>query len=375
MDPGGRGTAGDDGVGLLWTTPYPPSGALLSSFQTGGVSRSAVSRGNGRGSMSGTGMTSRRAARSRLVIAILFIGVAALAPAPLVAQSTPTGYQEYFIVGDEEQVWNMMERVRVGEGAGAFVTGAPRMNSVVSATASADDQIVYYDQWEDGYEASILSPVQASTLVLGDGNSANGRVCDYSTDPRVFPCNGTASHDDKIYAGTYLIFNSNGGLASDATPCTAGMKCSVTIPRTTCPGASCEVRFDGSDRLYTSGGPLSMSHIQEPGTALIGGGTEQLSRQTVGAAVSYSVPVGEDKYPGANNAFVSLKYVSLDLVAFDDNTNVFITSPGAGTVSFTLNRGQQYSSLGSIHPCAATCPVSGITINAGTKVATTKPLG
>src|SRR5262249_42789626 len=43
--------------------------------------------------------------------------------------------------------------------------------------------------------------------------------------------------------------------------------------------------------------------------------------------------------------------------------------------SFTLNRGQQYSSLGSIHPCPATCPVSGITINAGTKVATTKPLG
>src|SRR6185295_15152199 len=97
-----------------------------------------------------------------------------------------------------------------------------------------------------------------------------------------------------------------------ASGCGAGVRCSVAVPRTTCPGAGCEVRFDGGDRLFTSGGPLSMSHVEDPGTPLIGGGTELLSRQTVGNAVSYSVPVGEDKYPGANNAFVSLKYVSLE---------------------------------------------------------------
>ena len=47
----------------------------------------------------------------------------------------------------------MLYRVATGEGATAFDNGATYwngMNSVVSATASSDNQVIYYDHWEDG---------------------------------------------------------------------------------------------------------------------------------------------------------------------------------------------------------------------------------
>ena len=108
------------------------------------------------------------------------------AGADLAGVIVPTGRQDYFVLGHEQHVWNMMQRVRSGEGGPAFQNG---MNSVVSAVASADGQVVTYDHWEDagGFEADPWNPVQATTLVLGDGNNANGRACDWTNDPRVAP--------------------------------------------------------------------------------------------------------------------------------------------------------------------------------------------
>jgi hypothetical protein len=57
------------------------------------------------------------------------------------------------------------------------------MNSVVSFVASADFQRINYDHWEDGYEADVFNPAPGTTfptgttLVLGDGNAANGDAC------------------------------------------------------------------------------------------------------------------------------------------------------------------------------------------------------
>jgi hypothetical protein len=103
-----------------------------------------------------------------------------LAALPAQAQQIPTGYQEYFVLGHEQQVWNLLNRVVLGEGGGNY-TAAAGMNSVVSAVASADGQRLYYDHWEDGLEADILNPVQATTWVLGDGNAANGDACQWTT--------------------------------------------------------------------------------------------------------------------------------------------------------------------------------------------------
>ena len=98
---------------------------------------------------------------------------------PLGAQ-VPTGLQEYFVLGYEQHTWDMMDKVENGEGGGPFANG---MNSVVTAAASADNQVIYYDHWEDGLEADIFNPAQLSTLIIGDGNPANGDACDFNADP------------------------------------------------------------------------------------------------------------------------------------------------------------------------------------------------
>ena len=341
-------------------------------------------------------------------MAVLFVGGAAQA-------QTGSGFSDYFVLGHEEHVWNMMDRVRAGEGAGAFVGGVNRMNSIVSATSTASGQLVYYDQWEDGFETANLTtgppfaPVlSATTLVLGDGNNANGRVCDWSTDPRVFPCNGTAGHDDVLYPGTPLSFASDQGMNAGgaaltfnfncnvpvASPATTQLRCSVPVPRAVPALATPTIRFDGGDRVFSAGGSLSIAHIQDPGTPLIGGGTELIARELVKDAVAYSIPIGENLFPGANNAYLSVKYGSLDLVAFEDNTSVSVNSPGFGTVSFVLHRGQHYSTCatfaaGSPGVCSAGAidgplgplpdnrgvfaPLA-LTLNSGTKISTSAPL-
>ena len=290
--------------------------------------------------------------------------------APLAAQSVPTGLQEYFVLGYEQHVWDMMSKVEAGQGGGPF---ANAMNSLVTAVASADNQVIYYDHWEDGLEADIFNPVQASTLIIGDGDASNGDACDFNNDP----CGV-----DLLMQGDFSNFGSDQGIAVGCTAPSAmplvftELCSSVPLnPRCATPGActAAEVRFDGGDFIETSGGPLSLVHSQDPLTQFIGGSTEVISKQAVQAARSYSVPIGEDLYInfGCPNCVMEpFHYVDLNLVAFEDNTQVFVDSPGAGTVSFTLDRGEHWSSLGFIDD-GVFDPALLLTINSGTKISTT----
>ena len=314
----------------------------------------------------------RRLVRTLATLTFALLVLASPLGAALSGVIVPTGRQDYFVLGHEQHVWNMMQRVRSGEGGPAFQNG---MNSVVSAVASADGQVVTYDHWEDagGFEADPWNPVQASTLVLGDGNNANGRACDWTNDPRVAPCNGT--NDDVLFRGSALTFNSDQGLASGG--CALGVQCTVPLnPRGTA------LHFDGGDRLVTSGGPLSLIHNQfPPPYPQIGGSTEVLPRQAFTGATSYSIPAGEDLYV-AGGPYQMFNYTSVNIVAFDDATQVFINSPGGGTASFTLNQGQHYTNCLTWNGGTFACNGGGIdgvaapavTINASTKISATGPI-
>ena len=302
-------------------------------------------------------------------------------------KTVPTGFQEYYVLGRESHIYNLMNRVASNEGT-ALANNAT--NSVVSAVASANGEKIYYDHWEDGLDTGLNStfptfpnPQQASTLVLGDGNNANGRVCDYSIDPRVFPCNGTGAHDDALFSGVAMVFNSDQGIVgacagpNPAPPSVAQLRCSVPVnPRGT------SLRFDGGDRLVTAGGPVSLIHKQDPQQSIIGGAVEVLSRQAYAGATAYSIPAGEDLYLGDNTVTEIFKYVDIDLVAFEDATLITIVSPGGtgGTISFTLNRGQHYTNRNCTAAACANGLIDDATlapflrINAGTKISTTKPL-
>ena len=75
------------------------------------------------------------AARSRRRCAGL-IALVIMTAATLGAQTVPTGVQEYYVLGWEQHVWDMMDRVQNAQGGAQFANG---MNSVVTATASADN--------------------------------------------------------------------------------------------------------------------------------------------------------------------------------------------------------------------------------------------
>ncbi|MEM7248232.1 MAG: DUF11 domain-containing protein, partial [Acidobacteriota bacterium] len=267
------------------------------------------------------------------------------------AQTVPTGYQEYHVVGHEQHVLDFMETATGAD----FPDGT---DSIVSMTASADGQVVRYDHWEDGFEVDILNPVQPTTLVFGDGDLANGSATDYTNDPRVT--------GDSIFRGTNLDLN------SDQTSGPA-LRQYVPLVPTRDPA---DVRFDGGDRIYSSGGPLSLVHVQGPfGFPFIGGASEILSKEAVGELLAFTITIGEDTftdYGGDDTPGEPFEAVALNLVSFEDGTSVTIENPQGDEVNFVLNKGQHYSSLGWIDTDDSVA--AGITINEGSEVRSSAPL-
>ena len=138
---------------------------------------------------------------------------------PARAATVPTGFQEYHVIGQEQHVWDMFNRPVLGQPFVGYTLSNATL-SVVSVTASSASQIVYYDQWEDNtdvtgdgipdFEQDIVNvQTQAQTLVLGDGNPANGDACNYIAGA----CAG-----DIIALGDTLTLNSNINTGTGAAP-------------------------------------------------------------------------------------------------------------------------------------------------------------
>src|SRR4026209_2732870 len=45
------------------------------------------------------------------------------------------------------------------------------LDSIFSVVITGEGTIIYYDQWEDGYETDIAQPAQVTTQIWGDGNN------------------------------------------------------------------------------------------------------------------------------------------------------------------------------------------------------------
>ncbi|TEU17321.1 MAG: DUF11 domain-containing protein [Anaerolineales bacterium] len=53
----------------------------------------------------------------------------------------------------------------------------------MTGETTADNQMVYYDHWKDGYEVGLLNPVQLTTEIYGDGDTSSGGT---QTQPQTF---------------------------------------------------------------------------------------------------------------------------------------------------------------------------------------------
>jgi uncharacterized repeat protein (TIGR01451 family) len=132
------------------------------------------------------------------------------------------------------------------------------------------------------------------------------------------------------------------------------------------------IRYDGGDRIISSGGPVDLTHAMWPlGHSWIGGAWEIYSRQAYAEAYSYRLPIGEDLYDfggGDTGTYGDFRNVYLQLAAFEDNTTVRIDN-GTDVVNLSLDRGWTYSSMGYINSSSAPA----ITINSGTVIRSNKP--
>lgn len=266
-----------------------------------------------------------------------------LAPTPANAQ--PTGYQEYYVLGYEEHIWRAF--LAINDNPDPEDLQAGNICSTVSLVATAHYQVVYYDHWEDGYEADLLNPIQPTTKVYGDKDISNG-----------------GAGDDILLAGDDISLTSDQGIGGPAA-ITASIPVSPTRN-------SAYIRYDGGDRIVTSGGPVNLTHAMWPLTeSWIGGAWEVYSRQAYADTYSYHLPIGEDLYVyggGNTGIYGDFRDVYLQLEAFEDNTTISISS-NTTVVNLTLDRGQTYSSMGYIN----STPAPAITVNSGTVVHSSKP--
>lgn len=276
---------------------------------------------------------------------LVYIAVLLSLLAPVPARAQPTGYQEYYVLGYEEHAWRAFVAINDDPDPADLLAG--NICSTVSLVATADYQVVYYDHWEDGYESDLLNPVQSTTQIYGDRDTGNG-----------------GAGDDILSAGDDISLTSDQGIGGAAI-ITASVPVSPTRD-------SAYIRYDGGDRIITSGGPVDLTHAMwHLDNSWVGGAWEVYSRQAYADTYSYHLPIGEDLYTfggGDTGAYGDFRNVYLQLEVFEDNTTISIDN-GTDVVNLALDRGQTYFSMGYINSTSA----SSITINAGTVIRSSKP--
>ncbi len=174
---------------------------------------------------------------------------------------------------------------------------------VISIAVPKAGTLIYYDHWEDDFEADPANPVQSTAQIWGDGITANGTAPGYPS--------------DVIPAGGVIVLSNN-----------------VTLPR-----VASSIFYDGRDRISTtktvalahSGWPIS------PGS-VIGTASEAYDTRKFGTA--FQMPVGTTT--GSQQQF---EYSAIHIIASQNNTLVEVDKDANGTidVSQTLDMG------GSMH--------------------------
>ena len=91
------------------------------------------------------------------------IAFLALACLPLQAASI---IQDFYVPLPEAQIYQANNAIVTGTGSTIF--------STISIHVVYDGTVIYYDQWEDGYETDLGNPTKPTTQIWGDGNDAHG---------------------------------------------------------------------------------------------------------------------------------------------------------------------------------------------------------
>ncbi|NJN92712.1 MAG: hypothetical protein HC875_00810 [Anaerolineales bacterium] len=217
-------------------------------------------------------------------------------------------------------------------------------NNIITLISIAIDRqgsIIYYDHWEDGYEANLSQPTQTSTQIWGDNNPANGMPPGYSTDLLASPDTG---QDDVIT-----------------------LRNSVELPRD--PGT---LFYDGGDLLTSEGGAIAVTYTfwtDDPGPGPLFMDAWELY-PTNRWGTRYRIPVGEDLAGTGPNQRPGFDIVGLNIQAVSNNTSVQIDLDNSGDfeISVTLNQGEQFTRLGTEGSVGSGSVLAGANIQASNPV-------
>lgn len=208
--------------------------------------------------------------------------------------------QTYYVPITEEQCYSAMRAISVGS-----PVELPSTNVMFSAwgiVASESNTVVVYDHWEDGYEADISNPTQATTQIWGDGNSTNGIPPGYAS--------------DFLNAGGYISLTNT-----------------MSVPRDVS-----ELRYDGRDKILATK-PIATARAQyavDPGQVLAGA---VQAPDVTRYGTEFVAPVGTNV--AANEAF---QYAAMTVIAARDNTLVDfdVNADGTNDLQVWLDEGEVY---------------------------------
>jgi uncharacterized repeat protein (TIGR01451 family) len=230
-------------------------------------------------------------------------------PAPTTA---PYIVQEYLLPYPEDQVFNAFKAIFPSNAGCGYPLTVPNVSAplrcYISVAPYLNSTIVYYDQWEDGYETEITMPTQATTKIWGDGNPANGIPPGFAT--------------DVINAGQAIVLQNN------INPSNPNL-----------------VDYDGRDRIGVSK-PVSVtkSHWATGSETLMAG--TMLVYPTTDWGTFFKIPLGEN----VNTSIQSFSYSGFSVMAHQNGTTVNIdaNADGAFETNITLNKGQAYQVNGGV---------------------------
>jgi len=223
----------------------------------------------------------------------------------------PAPVQLFYMPFPEDQLLQGLQAI-----AGNTTPSDP-ITTYISIAAVANGTIVYYDQWENGYDTDIANPTNVysggnpgGTQIWGDGNPANGA-------PPGVP-------SDIINPGTVIILNND-----------------ITTTNLSA------IDFDGRDKIAATKS-VSVTHTAwaaGSGT-LLAGSVEVFDTSFWGT--DYRAPVGVN-IPDATDHQM-FEYTSLFILAPENNTTVHIDKDANGTFETTvvLNEGENYFVNGGV---------------------------
>ncbi len=243
---------------------------------------------------------SRAAARKGVALVCGLILAIALALG--LASSVQAMPVQFFYVPLPEN--ELLTFFRAVENGGPSDAPTEPITGYVTITAVADGTIIYYDQWENGYDVDIANTLDTystgnldGTQIWGDGNPANGA-------PPGIP-------SDVINAGDLI------DLHNDVT----------TTTRQTV------IDFDGGDKVAATK-TIAMTRTSWAGATgtLFAGCVEVFDTNNWGT--DYRAPVGVNL--ADNVDYQMFEYTALSIMAGQDATTVRIDAGGDGTFETTL---------------------------------------